>query len=54
MRSAPSEQGDYIFEGNARGAAAEEKTKPRFNLIFAGMAKLADALDSGTNAREAL
>jgi len=22
MRRAPSEQGDYVFEGNARGAAA--------------------------------
>jgi len=26
MRTAPREQGDYIFEGNARGAAAKAVT----------------------------
>ena len=54
MRCAPSEQGDYIFEGNARGAAAQLQNKHYLILIFADMAELADALDSGTNAWKAL
>ena len=49
MRCAPSEQGDYIFEGNARGAAAQLQNKHYLILIFADMAELADALDSGSS-----
>ena len=49
MRTAPREQGDYISEGNARGAAAKIRTNYKFNIIFADMAELADALDSGSS-----
>ena len=49
MRTAPREQGDYIFEGNARGAAAQLQNKHYLILIFADMAELADALDSGSS-----
>ncbi|MBO5231382.1 MAG: hypothetical protein J6B88_02045 [Clostridia bacterium] len=32
MRRAPSEQGDYVFEGNARSAAAKRSSSKAFLL----------------------
>ena len=56
MRRAPSEQGDYVFEGNARGASAITNLSSfifycllPITSIYADMAELADALDSGSS-----
>ena len=51
MRSAPSEQGDYVFEGNARGAAAFKILKIILHYAlcilhyykYAGVAELGEA-----------
>ena len=56
MRRAPSEQSDYVFEGNARGASAITNLSSfifycllPITSIYADMAELADALDSGSS-----
>ena len=53
MRRAPSEQGDYISDGNARSAAIQVTFKYSLLLItllkYAGVAELADALALGAS-----
>ena len=49
MRSAPSEQYDYISDGDAVANYNVLARGCGLNLIYADMAELADALDSGSS-----